>query len=87
MNSHRSDLIFNVNHEKYWGVFTGFMFIGTLKLSKKLQFVFASLTVLFFLLALGDIAGNAMLKTVAGYEGVICGGSAIYAALSQVLGK
>ena len=70
-----------------WGLFTGFMFIGTLKLSKELQFVFASLTVLFFLLALGDITGNAMLKTVAGYEGVICGGSAIYAALSQVLGK
>ena len=70
-----------------WGLFTGFMFIGTLKLSKKLQFVFASLTVLFFLLALGNIAGNAMLKTVAGYEGIICGCSAMYAALSQVLGK
>jgi uncharacterized protein len=70
-----------------WGLFTGFMFIGTLKLSKKLQFVFASLTMLFFLLALGDITGNAMLKTLAGYEGIICGGSAIYAALSQVLGK
>ena len=70
-----------------WGLFTGFMFIGTLKLSKELQFVFASLTVLFFLLALGDITGNAMLKTVAGYEGIICGGSAMYAALSQVLGK
>ena len=40
-----------------------------------------------FFLALGDITGYAMLKTVAGYEGVICGGSAIYTALSQVLGK
>jgi uncharacterized protein len=68
-----------------WGLFTGFMFIGTLKLSKKLQFVFASLTILFFLLALGDITGSGILRTVAGYEGIVCGGSAIYAALSQVL--
>ena len=32
-----------------WGVFTGVMFIGTLKLNRALQFVFLSLTVLFFL--------------------------------------
>jgi uncharacterized protein len=70
-----------------WGVFTGYMFIGTLKLSKKLQFVFASLTILFFLLALGDISGSTTLRVVAGYEGIICGGSAIYTALSQILEK
>ena len=68
-----------------WGLFTAVMFIGTLKLSRELQFVFASLALLFFLLALGDITGSSLLKQIAGFEGIICGFSAIYAALSQVL--
>ncbi|MCX5903119.1 MAG: acetate uptake transporter, partial [Proteobacteria bacterium] len=42
-----------------WGLFTGLMFIGTLRLNRALQFVFASLTVLFFLLSIGDFTGNA----------------------------
>ena len=37
-----------------WGVFTFMLFIGTLRISKALQFIFASL-ILFFLLAIGDI--------------------------------
>jgi uncharacterized protein len=68
-----------------WGLFTGFMFIGTLKLSKNLQLVFATLTILFILLALSDIYNSAELKTIAGYEGIFCGASAIYTALAQVL--
>src|SRR6185295_1397187 len=61
-----------------WGIFTGCLFFGTLRISKALQFVFATLTILFFLLALGDVTGNASLKTFTGFEGIICGGSAIY---------
>ncbi len=42
-----------------WGVFTLFMFFGTLKKpARALQFVFLSLTVLFALLAVGNITGN-----------------------------
>ena len=41
-----------------WGLFTALMFIGTLKLNRALQVVFASLTILFWMLALGDITGN-----------------------------
>ena len=70
-----------------WGIFTGVMFVGTLKLNRALQFVFASLTLLFFLLALADITGSATIKQIAGYEGIICGFSAIYAALAQVLNE
>lgn len=70
-----------------WGIFTGVMFIGTLKLNKALQFVFASLTLLFFLLALGDLTGSAGIKRLAGYEGIICGLSAMYTALAQVLNE
>ena len=37
-----------------WGMFTGVMFVGTLRLNRALQVVFGTLTVLFFLLAIGD---------------------------------
>jgi hypothetical protein len=70
-----------------WGIFTGALFIGSLKLSRALQFVFASLTVLFFLLAIGDYSNSTTIKQVAGYEGIVCGASAIYAAIAQVLNE
>jgi uncharacterized protein len=70
-----------------WGIFTGLMFIGTLKINKALQFVFASLTILFFLLALGDITENITLKTFTGFEGIICGASAIYAGVATLLNE
>lgn len=70
-----------------WGLFTAYMFIGTLKKNKALQFVFGSLTLLFFLLAIGDYTGIAMIKTIAGLEGIICGLSAIYLACAEVLNE
>ncbi len=70
-----------------WGIFTLVMFIGTLKLSKSLQFIFGSLTILFFLLSIGDFTGSSLLKNIAGFEGIICGGSAIYTGLAQVINE
>ena len=70
-----------------WGVFTGCLFFGTLRLNRALQFVFASLTVLFFLLAAGDATGNASLKTFTGYEGIVCGIAAIYAGVGVLLNE
>ena len=68
-----------------WGLFTFVMFIGTLRLNRALQFVFLSLTILFFLLAIRDYTGSASIGVLAGYEGIICGFSAIYTGLAQVL--
>lgn len=59
-------------------MFTLFMFFGTLKANRALQFVFLSLTVLFALLAVGNIAGNEAIIHVAGWIGLVCGASAIY---------
>lgn len=70
-----------------WGLLTLVLFMGTLRLNRALQFVFLSLTVLFFLLALGDFTGNSSITTLAGYEGIICGFSAIYTGLAQVLNE
>jgi succinate-acetate transporter protein len=70
-----------------WGLFTFLLFFGTLKLNRALQFVFASLTILFALLAIGDATGNAGIKTIAGYEGIICGVSAIYTGIANLLNE
>ena len=70
-----------------WGIFTFLMFIGTLKLNVALQFVFGSLTLLFFLLAIGDATGSTALKHFTGFEGIICGASAMYAGIAQVLNE
>lgn len=70
-----------------WGVFTLVMFFATLRNNRALQFIFGSLAILFFLLAIGDATGNAVIKTITGFEGIICGLSAIYTGLAQVLNE
>jgi succinate-acetate transporter protein len=71
-----------------WGLFTAVMFLGTLRLNRALQVVFATLTILFFMLAIGDYANaSAGFKQATGYEGIFCGFSAIYAGLAQVLNE
>jgi uncharacterized protein len=71
-----------------WGLFTAVMFVGTLRLNRALQLVFASLMILFFLLAYGDFTNaSAGFKHFTGYEGILCGFSAIYAGLAQVLNE
>jgi succinate-acetate transporter protein len=67
-----------------WGLFTLFMFVATLRINKALQVVFATLVVLFALLALHEATGNATLGKITGWEGILCGASAIYAAVAQV---
>jgi hypothetical protein len=71
-----------------WGLFTFGLFIGTLRLSRALQVVFGTLTILFFMLAAGDYfkAGDGF-KHFTGYEGVLCGLSACYTGLAQVLNE
>ena len=70
-----------------WGIFTFLLFLGTLRINRALQFVFGSLFLLFFLLAIGDASENAGIKTFAGFEGIICGVIAIYAGIAQVLNE
>lgn len=71
----------------FWGFFTSIMFIGTLRLNRALQFVFASLALLFFLLAIAEVSGSSIIKRIAGIEGIVCGLSAMYTALAQVLNE
>ncbi|HMK47033.1 MAG TPA: acetate uptake transporter [Methanocella sp.] len=70
-----------------WGIFTAYMFVATLKKNLALQVVFGTLTILFVLLAIADYTGIAMVKTIAGYEGILCGASAIYLACAEVMNE
>lgn len=79
-----------------WGVFTGLMFVATLRINRSLQTVFLSLTVLFVLLAFRDWAGGAASTEtllgvsgatwgkIAGWEGIFVALSAIYGSIAQV---
>jgi len=68
-----------------WGLFTAFMWWGTWGGSKVQQFVFLSLTILFFVLALSKFLNSEVINEIAGVIGVICGGSAFYLAMAELL--
>lgn len=70
-----------------WGLFTFGMFIGTFRLNRALQVVFGTLVLLFWLLALGDFTRSGTVTIVGGYVGIVCGLSAFYAAIAQVLNE
>lgn len=70
-----------------WGIFTLFMFFGTLKGNRGIQVVFGSLTILFALLCYGNMTGNTAVLHFAGFEGIFCGASAIYLAMAEVLNE
>jgi succinate-acetate transporter protein len=66
-----------------WGIFTGYMTIGTFKMTYVHLFVFASLTVLFFLLAAHFF--GAIPAVVPGIEGLFCGAAAVYGSAAVVV--
>ncbi len=70
-----------------WGIFTFFMWIGTFGNNRALQTVFLTLWILFFLLAIRDWFGLELIGKIAGFEGIICGFSAIYLAMAEVINE
>jgi succinate-acetate transporter protein len=70
-----------------WGLFSLFLFVATLKISKALQVLFGTLVILFFLLAIADFTESKSIKIIAGYEGILCGFIALYTAMAQVINE
>ena len=70
-----------------WGLFSFVMFVITLRLPKALQVVFGLLVILFVLLIVGNWMHNVTILQIAGIEGIICGLSAMYAGLGQVMNE
>lgn len=68
-----------------WGIFTAFMFIVALKHNTISKIVFGSLTLLFFMLALGDFTDIEGITIAAGVVGILCGLSAVYSAVGQIV--
>ena len=68
-----------------WGVYTLFMFIGTLKQSVVNRLVFGTLTVLFFMLAACNFGADLTFWT--GVEGLVCACFALYGAFAQVINE
>ncbi|QUM80132.1 acetate uptake transporter [Moritella sp. 5] len=68
-----------------WGLFTAGLFVGSLRYPRAKQIIFASLTALFFLLAIRDFSGSAVIGVIAGYVGIFCGLSAMYFSMAQIL--
>ncbi len=70
-----------------WGVFTLFMFVGTLRAVLFLRIVFGTLAILFFLLAIGEWSESTTMIKIAGWEGIVCGASAFYLAMGEVINE
>jgi len=70
-----------------WGLFSFVMFIITLRLQKSLQVVFGLLVLLFVLLILGNALDNILILEIAGVEGILCGLSAMYTGLGQLMNE
>lgn len=66
-----------------WGIFTGYATIASLKLPKAITWVFITLTILFFLLAIGEFVP--VVHTIAGYEGILCSLIAWYASAAILI--
>jgi succinate-acetate transporter protein len=71
-----------------WGLFTLGLFVGTFRLSVALQVVFGTLVILFFMLAaLHAFHLSEAFEHSTGFEGVLCGISACYTGVAQVLNE
>jgi succinate-acetate transporter protein len=69
-----------------WTIFTGVMFLGTLRTNGSLVATVGLLLLAYLLLCIGELAGgNAMLLHIGGWLGIICGLIAWVAAIASIL--
>lgn len=68
-----------------WGIFSFGMFYATLNMANSMKILFFLVVVLFALLAIADFTGITAIKTIAGVEGILCGGTALYLAMAEVI--
>jgi len=81
------DKVSLISYLALWGLFSLVMFIITLRLSKALQVVFGLLVLLFILLVVGNALGSETILHIAGFEGILCGLSAMYTGLGEVMNE
>lgn len=70
-----------------WGVFTFFMWIGSLALNRALMLIFLALWITFALLALGALFGMNALHVLGGYMGLVTAVLAFYLAAAEIINE
>jgi len=70
-----------------WGVFTFYMWVGSLPLNRALQSVLLALWITFFLLGAADLFGIPLLHTAGGYVGLITAVPAFYLAAAEIINE
>lgn len=70
-----------------WGLLALGLFLITFRMAKAMQVVFGLLVVLFFLLIVGNALGNSTILVTAGIVGILCGLSAVYTGLGQIMNE
>ena len=68
-----------------WGIFTGYMFIASLRTTAAVALVFFLLTVTFILLGIGNSGGNSSIVKAGGWVGLATALAAWYASFAQVI--
>lgn len=68
-----------------WGILSLGFFVATLKIGRFIAVLFATVVLLFALLAAANFTGSHLIHTIAGIEGVICGSLALYIAMAELL--
>jgi len=68
-----------------WGIFTAYMFIGSLRVSAAVALVFILLTATFLLLGIGDAAEKENIVKAGGYVGIATAVAAWYASFAGVV--
>lgn len=66
-----------------WGIFTGYMTIASFRVARGIVAVFVTLTILFFLLAIGEFYPT--IRIIAGYEGILTALCAWYCSAAIVI--
>ena len=70
-----------------WGVFTFYMWIGSLRTSRAVQLVLLALWITYLLLAIGEWSGAVMITRIGGYTGLITAVLAFYASAAEVINE
>jgi uncharacterized protein len=70
-----------------WGIFTTYMWVASLRVSVAVSLVFILLAATFFLLGIGNSAGNDTLVHIGGWVGIATAVAAWYASFASVTNK
>src|SRR5206468_3109532 len=68
-----------------WGIFTGYMFIASLRTTVAVAVVFLLLTITFIVLGIGDAGGTSGIVKLGGWLGLATALAAWYASFAQVV--